>query len=489
MGAEASTTTRPRSSVVRLGAHTLVYGVAPALAGIVGLVTVPIYTRVFEPVDYGYISTVSAVVTLLAGLSVLGLDSAAARFYYDDDVDRRNSVLSTWFWFQSAVTLGVFLVLALSARWLSDFLSGSPALALPIALAGLALPLGTVRMVASNSLRFANRPVATTVYASVSIVLGAVLGVAAVVGLGWGIEGVFLGQALAAVTVAVIGLRILGERVSPRRASRSLIRPLLLFGLPLVPAIAAEWITASSDRLILNAMVGGSQVGLYSVAAGIAGIMMLLVAAFRMAWAPFVFSQLHLDNYRHFIANTLEWAGWAAFVMAALLALSAETLVATVAGAEYAQAYRAVPPLALSAAFMVLFLVFAIGSNIAKSTRGVAVASGVGALSNIALNVVLIPQMGFVGAAVGTLFAWALATVVMYVASQKVCPLPYRLWKLMIVVVSASGVAALPCFPAVELPLWLGLVLVTCLMSLPLLLRMDSPFTVRSAGTPTELGD
>lgn len=483
-----SATTRPRSSVVRLGAHTLVYGVAPALAGVVGLVTVPIYTRVFEPVEYGYISTISAIVTLLAGLTVLGLDSAAARFYYDDDLQRRFSVLSTWFWLQSTVALACFLALVFFAGWLSEVVSGSRDLALPISLAGLALPFGALRMVASNSLRFANRPVATTAYASVSIVMGAALGVGAVVVLGLGIEGVFLGQAAAAAAVAGIGLRILGERVDPRRASRSMVRPLLAFGLPLVPAIAAEWITASSDRLLLNWMVGGAQVGLYSVAAGISGIMMLLVAAFRMAWAPFVFSQLNLDTYPHFIRNTLEWAGWAAFLMAALLALSAEEIVAIIAGPAYEDAYRAVPPLALSAAFMVLFLVFAIGSNIAKSTTGVAVASGVGAVTNVALNFLLIPRMGFVGAASGTLMAWVVATVVMYVASQKVCRLPYRLWKLALVAISATGVAALPCFPEIDAPLGLDFLLAGYLLLLPFLLRMDSPLTGRGHASSTAAG-
>jgi O-antigen/teichoic acid export membrane protein len=74
---------------------------------------IPVYTRIFTPSDYGVMNIITNVLSACALFAVFGLDSAAARWYYDsDDLADRKSTLSSWFYFQTIVST-VFVVLML----------------------------------------------------------------------------------------------------------------------------------------------------------------------------------------------------------------------------------------------------------------------------------------------------------------------------------------------------------------------------------------
>src|SRR5438067_2048959 len=67
----------------RLFKETMIYGLAGATSRLIGLLLVPLYTRVFNPSQYGLLDillTTSAVLVLLSGLQV---ESGVGRSYYE----------------------------------------------------------------------------------------------------------------------------------------------------------------------------------------------------------------------------------------------------------------------------------------------------------------------------------------------------------------------------------------------------------------------
>src|SRR6478672_10963223 len=89
-----------------------VYTVATFVAGGIQYIAVPIYTRVFPPQEYSKLVLVQTVTSLLAGITVLGGDTALARFWFDDaDPVHRRRLAVTWIGFLAAVVS--ILVLAL----------------------------------------------------------------------------------------------------------------------------------------------------------------------------------------------------------------------------------------------------------------------------------------------------------------------------------------------------------------------------------------
>ena len=65
-----------------------IYGAGDVLLRATAFITLPVYTRILSPTDYGAWSTAISMVSLLGGLLVLGGDSAYARFYFEANSGR-----------------------------------------------------------------------------------------------------------------------------------------------------------------------------------------------------------------------------------------------------------------------------------------------------------------------------------------------------------------------------------------------------------------
>jgi len=63
----------------RLSTDLVVYGLGEAIVKAIAFLTLPVYTRVFAPAEYGQLSLATTVVGLVATVLALGGDSAYAR--------------------------------------------------------------------------------------------------------------------------------------------------------------------------------------------------------------------------------------------------------------------------------------------------------------------------------------------------------------------------------------------------------------------------
>jgi O-antigen/teichoic acid export membrane protein len=244
----------------QLGSETAIYGISGTISRFIAIFLVPLYTRVFTPSDYGIIGSLASLTGLLSTFIVLGLDSASSRWYYDtDSSDRRRRVISSWFWCQLAVGLIVALVFILLAPQISNLLLGSQDYALLIRLVALAIPLGTFGKVLGNWLRYQRRAWLTTAYFTTTSLttVGAIF--LFVLILHQGLEGLYQAQLIAAALMAAVAALILRSWIGPRHASSGILKEMLHFGLPLVPAAVTAWVTASSDRLILPIFQGRAE--------------------------------------------------------------------------------------------------------------------------------------------------------------------------------------------------------------------------------------
>ncbi|MEX0791153.1 MAG: oligosaccharide flippase family protein, partial [Actinomycetota bacterium] len=92
----------------RLSRDIFVYGVGEVLVKAFGLITLPIYTRIFSPEQYGTLSIVLTVAGLVLAIVALGGDSAFSRYFLAArTLPERQTVTSTWIGF-----LGAWSVLA-----------------------------------------------------------------------------------------------------------------------------------------------------------------------------------------------------------------------------------------------------------------------------------------------------------------------------------------------------------------------------------------
>ena len=411
----------------QLGRDTIAYGVSSVAVSVLAIFMVPVYTRVLSPADYGLVALVAAIMGVVGSLVVLGLDSAAVRWYFDDDDEsRRLSVMGSWFWCQLVVSAVVSMLLIVSAPWLGSHISKEPAASWALILAALAIPFSTFRQVAGLWLRCDRLTWKAAVFFTASSLCAVVASAVLVLVFRLRVPGVFLGQLLGTVVTAVFTVTVMRRQIRLGHFSWHVLSAMVRYGLPLIPAAVAAWITASSDRIILNVMLGGTEVGLYSVAGSVASVVALFTSGFQFAWNPFALSTVNEPRGREVLAAAVSWFMLVSCFLAVTVSVFAPEALRLLTTAKFFDAASSVSYLAFSFVAFGMMQVLAIGAYVAKKPTIVAGSVFFGATVNVILNFGLIPLMGRDGAGAATLAAYLGAAICMYAGSQRCFTIDYR---------------------------------------------------------------
>lgn len=204
------------------------------------------------------------------------------------------------------------------------------------------------------------------------------------------------------------------------KISLSFCKYALLFNLPLVPHYLSQVILASSDRIMIQKMVGDSQAGIYSLAYSVALIMFLFNYALGQTVNPWMYQQIkakHIENLAPVIYITLMFI---AGVNLCLIVCAPE-IVAIFAPKSYYQAIWVIPPVSMSVYLMYCYDAFAKFAFYFEKTTYIMMASIIGAIANIALNYWLIPIFGYIVAGYTTLLCYILYVAFHYLFMNKIC--------------------------------------------------------------------
>jgi O-antigen/teichoic acid export membrane protein len=240
------------------------------------------------------------------------------------------------------------------------------------------------------------------------------------------------------------------------------------FGLPLVPSALFLWATNFSDRFFLVKLDGADEVGLYSIGVRIASALVLLLTAFRMAWPAFAYSIEDDTHARRTYGFVLTYLMFAASWLALALSLCSPWIVHLLTTPDFYSASRVVAPLAFSAVAFAGYIVMAIGVGRTRRTQFNWVVTGAGAAVNVALNLILIPPYGMMGAAIATAAAYTTMFVGMTWWSQRIYPVPYQWRRVATLVAAALALTVLGKLLEVPLALAVALTAVYPLVLLPL---------------------
>jgi O-antigen/teichoic acid export membrane protein len=377
----------------------------------VAILLVPIYARQLGPSGVGLSAVVNTTVALSLLIVSLALPQAFFRWFLSEaETDRdRADILSTTMGLRVASSLLGALVVGVAVVPLTILLYGNTD-NLPIFLViPIIVCFDSLNSIPLSYLRAMRRPRAYAFISFLRATLATVLILGFVVGSGLGVLGIVLGSAISAVVCAAFGLLILRDAHISWRLDRDLARAMLAFAIPLVPAAAAGWALNLSDRYILQALTDTHTVGVYAL--GYTGGMVVLafvVQPFVLAWAATSWDIAKDEDAPRQYARVLT-----AFTVVAAFAALGISAVATDAirilvGPDFEGSRLVVPFSAFAYVLFGVNSIVSIGLNIAKQTRWISASIAIAAALSIVLNLLLIPRIGFIGAALATFVSYAL---------------------------------------------------------------------------------
>ena len=427
----------------RLATTGAAYTAASILSKVIAVALLPLYTRYLSPADYGAAEILFAAVVAASIIIRLGLIEAILRFFYLDDEDPARVVSGTFaglFWLS---TLGVLIALPFAGP-LSELLlpnpeklGGSAPELVRIAIGGLWVL--TMWEFMLTLFRLEERARAFFVTTILNVVAAIGLTVILVVGLDEGARGLLLGS-YATGAVFVVGLIALQWRRLSLRFDPALLRRLFRFGLPTMPAEVSLYLLNFVDRLIIVRSLGLAEAGLYSLGVKFAQAVNVLVRGFQLAWPPLAYSIRDDGEARRVYATvvTLFVAG-CAFVVTGMWLFS-RWIVRALADPKFFDSYEVIGLITVAVTLYALYLVLVVILGRTGRTE-FNLPAALGALVvNVALNLLLVPQLEIVGAALALVASYLVVLGLMYVFTQRLFPVPYEWGRLLRVVLAVAAI-------------------------------------------------
>jgi len=430
----------------RLATTGAAYTAASILSKVIAVALLPLYTRYLTPEDYGAAEILFAAVVTASIIVRFGLIEAILRFYYLDEEDPRRVVKATFaglFWLS---TLGVLIALPfagplsealLDPKELPPGVSGAELVR--IAIGGLwVLTMWEFMLTLFRLDERARAFFATTI---LNVVAAIALTVVLVVGRDEGARGLLIGSYASGAAFVFVLIALQWRRLSlwPEPA---LLRRLFRFGLPTMPAEVSLYGLNFVDRLIIVRSLGLKEAGLYSLGVKFAQAVNVLVRGFQLAWPPLAYSIRDDDEARGVYATvvTLFVAG-CAFVVAGMWLFS-RWIVRALAAPRFFDSYEVIGLIAAAVTLYALYLVLVVILGRTGRTEFNLPAAIAALVVNVALNLVLVPRLEIVGAALALVASYLVVLGLMYVFTQRLFPVPYEWGRLLRVVAAVAAIVA-----------------------------------------------
>ena len=423
-------------SLKLLGKQSLIYGVGHVAVRGVTFLLLPLYTNVFSLQDYGVISLAYTFLGFMGIVLNYGLDASLLKHYVPADKSERTSILTTAYFSFFLTTLVFSLLFFLFRSQVGTLLFGdaNPEIA---GLIAVILFLDTLWSIHVLILRAEGRAYKFTSVNFFNVIITLTLNLIFVLKFQWGILGVLLSNAITSFIIFTTTFPIIFQRISLSKLSWIQWKKLMHFGLPFLPSGIFAMILELSDRYILRYITDVGTVGLYNAGYKLGMLMMLVVMGFNMAWQPFFLKKEVQD--RDYIARVTTITLAVLSFLFILILLWTDSIVTlnigsfSLIGAEYWSATKIVSLIALAYIFHAAYLLQLPGVYLLEKPYWIPWIRGVVAVSNIALNFLLIPYYGIMGAATATCISFLLMAVLLFVVNKRFFLVKYEWNKILII--------------------------------------------------------
>ncbi|MFC1920004.1 flippase [Chloroflexota bacterium] len=418
---------------------------------IVGIIVLPVLTRLFPPADFGLYSLVMATIHILTTF-VGWLSISIIRFF--PAYERDNTLKEIYSSVVKLLFISVVLLAGVFLGFLFIFKSYILPQLWPLMLIGVAIFILTSGFQVLQSFLRARRQISW--YSGFSIwnsVATLCFGIALVMSFSYGVEGLLWGNVLSlAVVVPLLWMIAVRGKTDLRASGISveLTKDMAKFGLPMVVGSLAAWVLSLSDRYVLEFYRGAQEVGIYSVSYNISeNSIFLLVSLFILASGPLnirIWERDGIEKSQQFATKVTRYFLLLCLPAAVGLSILAKPAIAVLAAPEYYEGYRIVALVAFGYFFLGLEHRFGVGFVFYKKTIHIMIIFVISVLMNIGLNLWLVPHYGYMAAAVTTLVSYAFLLVVTIVISRR-----YFIWgfpfKSLGKIVVASAIMGLAVYP------------------------------------------
>lgn len=384
-----------------------------------GLLLVVLARYLLTPDEYGLLFFALSVLGMVSIFGTLGLPSSIARYvteYAESDPSQLRYILASSLAILVALSGLVGLVVSVFSPFIAEYL-GEPRLAPLLALGVGYVFLKAMRKYLSKTFQGLNRVDYSALISTLSAV-GRVIFVVAFITLGFGVVGALAGY-LAGFFVAITAGFVLlyrnfyrGYETASERES-GLRRRILEYSVPLTATRGANVIDKQVDTILVGFFLTPVAVGFYTIAKQVSEVCATPAKALGFTISP-AYGEQRAGNQSEQAARLYEQSleGVLLLYVPAVVGiiLVAEPMIRYVFGSEYLGAVPVLQVLSVYVLANAINRITSDGLDFLGRARSRAIVKSITAVANLLLNLVLIPTIGVVGAAIATVITFSIYT-------------------------------------------------------------------------------
>lgn len=399
----------------------------------IGLITVPVITRLFSPEQFGIYSLVFTIINLLTIFCCLGFEQGFVRFFYEVDGNNRGKLLYdslVWPFFMSVL---IILSLTIFKKEISIFIVGKYEKFLILSIV-LCVIFSSLRKFSLLIIRMNQRGILYSIL-NVLIKIFEFIPILLLYKIYGDTYKILIISMLTSLILISI-LSMLKEKEIWKFKGETVIRrnDLLKYSSPLALTMGLNWMFSSCDKVVIKFFSPAVELGLYSGAFKLISIISVIQGGFTTFWTPVSYEHyLKSPKDTLFFKKTVDYLSLIFFLLGIGMLIFRRFFI-LILGKSYYMAIYILPMLIFIPVMYLISETTMIGIDFKKKTKYHLYISILISILNLILNILFVPKFGGKGAAISTGVSYILFFILRTFFSQKLINFNFNLKRVYIVI-------------------------------------------------------
>lgn len=245
----------------------------------------------------------------------------------------------------------------------------------------------------------------------------------------WNVNGYLLSSILS-VGLPLIVVILVGKVIPDLKNARTdyqLFKRMIKYSFPLILNNVSWWVIHSSDKIMLELMVGVGALGIYIVVTKIPSLINVVINIVSSAWNISATKEMEDTNNAKFYSDVFNLLTFFVFLACISIVFVLKPFMSIYVGQEFSEAWQYTPLLLVSAVFSAISSYCGSLYDALKKSVHNMITTLIAAMINIALNFVFIPSYGIWGAIIGTVIAYFVIAIMRLINVSRYIKIDFKI--------------------------------------------------------------
>lgn len=440
--------------IKKLAGQTFVYGLSVILVRLINVVVTPIITRSISTETYGIFSNLYGYVAIFQVILAFGLETGYFRFVNSKEHNDK-SVFNTVILFIISMST-IFMTFAVIFSSQLSVLLKFPELQHLIIILAIVLCIDAISAIGLAQLRQQNKAKRFAIINVSSVAIYVILVLLtlkvfpnyifsdAKYDIYFTEDKLLTYVIFANLIQASFKFLLLSDLIFSIKLhiNKILLKKLLVYSLPLLVIQVFGIMNQQLEKVMMPSLLTDNQfqqLGIYSANAKLLLFITLFNQMFRYAADPFFFSHKNDENAKQIYADVLKY--FVIFGVLTVIIVNAYIAVFKYfIGPEFWSGLHIVPFILFAGLFNGIFYNLSFWYKLTDKNKIGILITGTGSIIFIISNIVLVPKIGYKGAAFAMLLANAVIVVFCYILGRRYYRIPYQITKIVFYIILGSAI-------------------------------------------------